>query len=85
MEITTAKFKVYVFFFSIKLSNLDIHEEQKALFNRILIKKKKYRPMGIYIIAYSQHRNPRGERIDYIFLSSLALIKDLKDSPSWED
>lgn len=41
--------------------------------------------MGIYIIAYSQYRNPRGERIDYIFLSSLALIKDLKDSPSWED
>lgn len=31
--------KILVFFFSIKLSNLDIHEEQKALFNRMLIKK----------------------------------------------
>lgn len=42
-------------------------------------------PLGIYIIANSHNRNPRGERIDYMFLSSLALIKDLRDSPPWED
>lgn len=44
----------------------------------------KYCPAGIYIIAYPQCSNPRGKRIDYIFLSSPALIKDLKDSPPRE-
>lgn len=55
---------------------------ENTLLHSILMKAC---PLGIYIIAYSHNRNPRGERIDYIFLSSLALIKDLRDSPPWED
>lgn len=54
----------------------------KALLNRILMESC---PLGIYVITYSHNRNPRGERIDYIFLSSPALIKDLRGISSWED